>query len=1118
MPELKPEQKEAIQFNEGNILVSASAGSGKTFVMIERAIRLIAEGKATVKEILAVTFTDAAATQMQERIRKALIEKIGEGKTELEKEINELYNADISTLHAFCLKIIKKYCFVIGKSPDFAICEEDNATILKNQSIEKLFKECYTNGEKEVLSLLEKFKQNRKDEKLKEIILKIYDYACTEKEPFSFLEKTLNNYTLEGLKKTKEELYDIYFSQLKEIQKDLEKFFNVKEIEEIKAKEFLQELYDNVTKALSEGLYTNVSLKDFTIRAPGKVNTDNQLIVKEEIVKLRDSAKKIIDTLHKTFTDRENDLKIQNVLFCDTKIIIDLVKKFSFYYDKLKEEENVLDFNDLEHCALKILNNEEVRKEISLSYKFIFVDEYQDINGVQEEIISLIANDNLFMVGDEKQSIYGFRGCRPEIFVGKEKDMQENGQKTVRLNYNFRSAQNVINLVNEIFGFCMTKEFFGKDYSETSKLISGGGYNTEAKGRTALHFFEESAPEIEEGQTEKNEEEPRLYDILEEIKKPIIDEASNLSAEIQKIIEEELGNTYFDIETKTEKVIDYSDIIILSRVKKNDYISKLTEDLIRRNIPIISPAEMNICEYPEIDLLINLLKLIDQANQDIPLVAVLKSAIGNFSEEDLFNIAHEYFSEKENKGSFIDAFNFYITTKNDGLKERLVNFNEYINGLRFLSDYYGAKKILEKVIEDSGIENCLIAANNGESKIKRLRKFLSLAESGGKEKSVSEFLEKIENAGKDFCVFECADENAIKIETIHHSKGLEYPVVIVCGLERERNRRAESEEIMFSRTKGFAIKYYDKETRRFHDRTILRSLLKEHVKQSDMKEEMRLFYVATTRAKYSLHLLCAGKDERKEKFTGATRFIDYIPSSIVALHDGSDFSKLNARDDIPADLIGTPDQKLVDKIKNNILYTYPYLENTKLPLKRTVTSALPEEKIYGVKELFSEEITDNEKGTIAHKILENYDFKSDDDLFIQVEKMVKGDILSKEEAEKVNIEKIKNAIDSQVFEGVKNSDVYKEKGLICEIEANKILNTQSNEKILLQGVIDLLLIDSDGAKIIDYKYSAFDMDTLEKRYKKQLELYSFAVENILKIKVKSKTIVNILTGKAKEIK
>ncbi len=1114
------EQLQAVEHKSGNLLISASAGSGKTHTMISRLVRLVMQENVDVNQILAVTFTEKAAFDMKEKLKTALLKAQDEDKGRLYKQIALIPTCDISTLHAFCARLIRLYFYEVGLSPDFVIADEALAKTMRKECIDKTFKEFYDLGEDWFYILVDRHALNRKDDLLKELVVSAYLFANSEQKPDQLLDKYQSEYTKENF----ENLLNVYFEMLKSeislLEKEIANAYALLSGDGLlKGAEFAKAVLCDVQIVLNakdvyiaKGHFESLGLR---LNFERKLTTQQEEL--KQIVKdSREKFKKVIQRFNKHLSDKEGDFYNFSKLSLDTERFVSIVKRFTKNYDAEKRDENVLDFADLEHFALKILNSQTIRDDLRKKYKYVFVDEYQDINGVQESIISLIANDNLFMVGDVKQSIYGFRGCRPDFFAKKYESMQQNGQKVLSLNHNFRSAKNIIDMVNQVFCYSMTKDYFESEYKGNSELISGGVYPQEKTGRAVFHILEK------EEKKALDEEKPRVYNILQEINKSVDFKDNHTASLLTEIINQELKNTYYDFKTKSDRQITYSDIAILTRNKHNGYVEGLVKGLMMHGIPVVSDVKENVCDYPEIQMVVNVLKLVDNFNQDIPLASTLLSPIANFTNDDLAEIvckfSHSERAKQNKKWSFIDAYNYYLENEQGALFQRLKNFHNYIADLTFTAQFIGAEGVLNKIINQKEIESYLYAQHNGSKKVALLNRLVYASIEGDKKLTVSEFLRKIQDAPDSFSFADSQQEDSVSLMTIHASKGLEFPVVIVCGLERNMNLEDNAHDMLFSREHGLAHMSYDDEKRKKSE-TLLRGVIKEKNRVNSIKEELRLFYVALTRATYSMHLVYEGElKKRRESFAGAEKFIDYIPNTMpYVMHSPSDFAFTELKSDTRKIIIGQSDEKIVSELQDRFSKKYAYIEDTTLPLKLGVTTASGQEKEELVHLLFDEPTPDIEKGNIAHKIMEYYDFDSCLSLYEQVKQMIQNQILTTEQVQKVNLERIQKAINSGAFDDVKGTKLYREKTFLTCIDADMVLDKKSKEQIVLQGIIDLLSIGSDGAIIIDYKYSSLDSQSLKKQYHRQLELYAYATKKVLDMNIKKMVVVNLFTGEIVEI-
>ncbi len=1116
MPELKREQREVINHGNGNILVSASAGSGKTFVMIQRLIRLIVEKKTSVKEVLCVTFTEAAALEMKLKLKKALAEKIAEG-VDLSEELLSVDTADICTIHSFCSRLIRKYFFIAGVAPDYKIAEETRADLLINESINETFSTLYKQKEKSFLELLKRHGKNRSNRTFKELVIDVHKFLQVDADPEKYVENSLKIYSdVEFAVKKYKEYILITLNNLREYCNDI--IFRAKGLEFDNAIKIVSQLARDLDVVIYGDLYDVKRFEEYKIsQVFGSKIGDEKEAIKAEVKKLCSTVASTFKRINKHISDRETDAKKGLEIKEHLEKLFAVVKLFGEIYAEKKREENVLDFADLEHFALRILRDEESLKTIKAGYKYVFADEYQDVNGVQEEILSRVSNNNLFMVGDVKQSIYGFRGCRPEIFEEKEKKMRALGEKTVRLNHNFRSANGVIDAVNDIFSYSMTEALYGADYAGTAKLIGGGIYPEEARGQTSLYLLDK--------EKDKNAEKilPKIYNLLEEASKTREDYPSNIALLIEKIIKKELGKKYYDTKSQKEKNITYSDIVILNKNRDNEYIFTLVSDLLRLNVPVSSSVSENVLAYPEIQLLVSILKLIDCKKEDIPLVSVLKSPVGNFTEEELLKIALLYkdyletLDGKERKRrNFYSAYKYALQNIDGEILIKLKKFDEYVENARLQADFFGAGKMLERVIIDSGLENYLIVKGNAREKLARISFFIKKA-TEDKIYTVHEFLRLIENSPKSFQLSPTTGDDSVRVMTIHASKGLEFPVVIVCGLEKGVNRRPQSAEVLKDYQLGLCLKNYDDENKILEE-NLFRGLFKEKMKADKIKEDLRLFYVATTRASYSMHLTFeASTDIRRGFFVGADKFVDYLPRdmAIEEISPEDICERVEERRGKRSVLVGKVSEEEASIIENNLSYSYPFESCTTLPIKCSVTKALVNSREGGspVHVIVSEEETGVERGIIAHKILEHLSFDAlfeGKGFFNQIEDMVGLGILTESEATSVDLARLELAV-MGFAERLKGKKLYREHPFLARIDGEKVLG-KGGDEVLVQGIIDLLAIGEDGAEIIDYKYSVLSGESLRKKYAVQLELYSLAVQKVLKVKSTKKTLVNLLSG------
>lgn len=1081
--QLKKEQEAVINHGEGNLLVSASAGSGKTFTMIRRLIRLITEGKANVNEILAVTFTEKAAAEMKEKLRKAMFEEIAAGNTVLKEQVGDIYTADICTLHAFCGRLLRTYFFEAGLSADFDIADSAKAAEIKQRTVTELFEELYAEEDEGLNMLVKRHASGRRDERLKQLVQNLYEFSRSEADPEEALEKSLYGCGEEGF----EYFYREYNILLK--RRFAAAAGRAVSLAAEAEKAGLKKYADFCVK-LSRGEIEDMPRV--------KLQDEAHLQIRENIKILKGEIKDIIEA-EENAADKNFHKTRQLSCRAHAENLIRLVEMFSERYAEEKREVNVADFNDLEHFALKILRIPEINKEVREKYKYVFTDEYQDISGVQEKILALVSDNNLFTVGDLKQSIYGFRGCNADLFRDKERAYTASGQ-VVYLNDNFRSADAVINGVNAICDEAMTEDFSDVDYKGTSRLTRGGLY-PEGSGRFSIDVLE-----IEKKKRES--ETPRIYDLTEETRSPAPD--AGAGEFIAELIGRELGKEYYDVSAKAYKKVGYGDIAVLTR-SRTEYTENIIKSLLRRGIPVAAESRNSITEYAEIKTLVDILSLIDNFKQDLPLCSALKS-LWRITDEELAEIrvfANDFCDGEKRRPTFYEAYKCYIENAAGELKENLCKFDGYMRRVRLLADECGAAELIERVMRECALDVRFAASPSGKQKLKRIRRFLAEA-SGAKKLTVREFLERIENSEDNFTLAETGGDDTVKIVTLHSSKGLEYPVVIIAGIERGFNFKDIQSEVLLDRKYGFAPRCYDDETKTYGE-TIERLFLKEIIKDNLRKEELRLFYVGLTRAKYSLIL--AGVNVKPSlDVRGAERFADFIPETVPVNYHGEDFiTGAGGKRGFRKIVIGEPDEILTERIRENFAFRYPFEKETVTPLKTSVTESLKGDGEYlsmlpEISETDAE--TSAEKGTAMHKFLEVCDLHAEN-AESEAERLLSAGLLGQEEFDLLNIPALQKLLSSGVFSALCGSKLYREQWFLTSCPAELALGESRGGEVLLQGIIDLLAVNGNEAVIYDYKYSRKNAEALKATYAKQLKLYKYAVEKSLGLNVKAAYIISL---------
>lgn len=1120
-----PDQRKAVIAEGRNVLVSASAGSGKTFVMIERVIRLIVEGKAEVGEILAVTYTTAAAEEMKQKLVKAIIAEINAGRdvARFRKALSEVPTASISTFHSFCANLIRTYFYALDVDPSVSVADENQAGELKNKALDSLFESLYETRDEDFLYLVRIMGRSRGDDSLKETVKKLYEFASSEKSAEEFLTKAAENITEKSFYKSENELYGIFTAYIKELIRIGENLASL-------AESYGYAVYVEYVGELLVKLKTCLNAKDFRSlikaaglsvpKAPRTTSKDDENLAayKGKLEYFKKKCKDVYDDIREASPndDEEKDLSEYLSTARATKALCRLTIDFGKEYARLKADAAALDFADLEHFAYRLLSeNPDVLSAVKQKYKYVFADEYQDVNGIQEAILSLISSDNAFMVGDVKQSIYAFRGCNPDIIAAKFERYERGEGETVSLDANFRSTDAVLAAVNKTFSPIMTKDFGGTDYKNNP--MTGSGKYPQGYGETILIEI----PEAEKEKTIKG----GVYDIVDDVNAPAPKAAFAEGAVVANIVRKEAGGKVYDLKAKREREVTPKDFAVLTR-NSSGFPTEIVRHLKRNDIPVSSSAKNPVGDYPEIKLLKDLLKIIVRFADDAPLFACLKSAIGGVSEAEAAEIKRAAYAAitsdtgdkpaATKKTTFADCYRWYLLSGEDeNIRNKLKNFDEYISKIRLLSGFENAGEILSRVLSETGLDLEILSQKNGEIRLSRVERFIAEAGSGENGLSVSKFLTRAESDDGDVSVGSSDGDDSVTVTSMHASKGLEYPIVILAGLGKRFNLDDTKKEILTDRYEGIALKFYDEESKRTKI-TLPRAAFKERARLNAIKEEMRVFYVAMTRAECKLYLVTSEPVEENDDFTSilfANKFSDFIKTKYFDKKITADDTEIGDGEDVREVYISKDRPALTDLIRKNLSFIYPYEEDVNLPVKRAVTS-LAEDATTDDDEMTEIRLpvdkTTRERGIAYHAFLQHAD-SFYEDAGVLLEKIKTGKKLTDEQLALLSEEKLRKILRAPLFEEIRGYKFYKEQPFIAQMAANEISNTNATGDVLVQGIIDLLAVKGDKAIIVDYKYSKKSISHLKETYAYQLALYKKAVEKTLKLKVEKTILFNLNT-------
>ncbi len=989
-------QQKVIDTRNKNLLVSAAAGSGKTAVLVERIISMISEGEKPIDidHLLVVTFTNAAAAEMRERIGKAIDKKLQENPEDrhLQRQISLLQSAQITTIHSFCLNIIRNYFHRIDLDPSFKIAEESEITLLKSDVISDILERWYEEGRKEFHDFVESYSYSKSDLPIEELILQLFGFSMSDPWPRAWIDRMRRRFEIGSLQEMNEtswmnEIVEYVKVVLSDLMKKNRKALEVcHETDGPTAYEAAllsdRKILETLLKAETYEEYAKLFPGITYDRLSNKKEEGVQPWKKDRVKELREEVKKGIKDLtgQYFFQTPEEMLEDHMAVGKIMQVLFDLTLEFMEEFAKKKEEKNLIDFNDLEHFALKILVEEDSEAgsgwiptqaalEISEQFDEILIDEYQDSNMVQETILRSISREesgtpNRFMVGDVKQSIYKFRLAMPEIFMEKyssysSEDITSQGEmnyyQRIDLDKNFRSRDTVLQYVNEIFEQIMQESVGGITYDEAASLKYGELYEEilpeDIKPRIAtevefLLVTEEEQSEEEtnqaypveggtlkgtEGIEEKTSEAADINDENEEeavyTKKEL--EARAIAKRIKELTNQDSGMLVFDQKAKVHRPAELRDIVILLR-SMTGWSEVFVNTLMQEDIPAYADTGTGYFQTVEIMTVLNMLRIIDNPRQDIPLVGVLYSPMVGLSSTELALIrgaernvsmysALLAFAKVQNTmdmGSVnndkleetvetLEAVNIREsddTGEQEGnnltlsvLRLKVSNFLQQLEYFRTLVNHKPIHEVIQFVLDQTGYYYYASAMPGGEQRKANIDMLLSQAVrfEKGSYSGLFHFVRYIEKLHKyevDYGEAATSGEkdNTVRIMSIHKSKGLEFPIVIVAGMSKQFNTQDLRSSIVLHSELGVGPEYIDSKNRT-KVATLLKKAIQKKVQVENLGEELRVLYVAMTRAKEKLIL--SGYLKSKEEIRGkefsfyellvAKSYLDFVLPAMV---------------------------------------------------------------------------------------------------------------------------------------------------------------------------------------------------------------------------------------------
>ncbi len=1184
-----PAQEIAINAECAANLVSAAAGSGKTAVMVERIVSRVLKGKTDIDKLLVVTFTNAAASEMKSRLMNSIMDNLDttDEPDRLNKQLMLINNADICTIDSFCLNILRNNFYKLDLDPGFKIADNAEIELIKSDVLKEVFEKHYASDDEGFLKLIDCYTA-KKDDELFELVLKIFEF--TNSMPLG----TDELYTM--LRKFKDTAWQDYFvCKAQDIfDKAIEYYDTAIEESSLtpefdKIRNLLLDEKNNYVLAKKMVTWDDICsiLKTFefgTLRFPTGTSDEDKLPIKLP----RDAAKAYKKELEKIFSaPLRNIEEDMNIAYASLEKLVEITMEFASEFAEAKANSALIDFTDVEHMALHLLQDEsgkqsELAKQLMKKYEEIYVDEYQDCNAVQEKLFSLISRENtgkpnMFMVGDMKQSIYGFRGSQPDLFKAKADAYpsytEGNPYNKIVLNKNFRSRETIIQAVNHIFSQVMSDRCGDVKYSEEEFLY----YNKDS--------YENVNPDtkcvdVVLIETESVHEYASVTDSVEDIKK-VEAEAIYVTNKIKEMMSSQKPYMIYDKPQKKYRPLRYSDICVLLRSGK-DKARSFDRILSGAQIPVYCESGDDYFGSPEISFIIAFLKIIDNPYDDVSLLSVMRHPVFSFTEDDFVSIRLA-----KTKGYFYNSVKSYLAQNSNELCGKLNDFLSITKNFYERSKFLSTDKLIWEIIRDTDYMSYLTFLPNSELKKANVKALMSKAYDFEKTsyKGVFNFIRYIDSLGKNNKDVESArlltdDEDVVRIMTIHKSKGLEFPVVFLCDASKQFNENdITRSKVLMHKDGGFGVDYYDL-YHRYHYELPQKKMLKDVIRRELVSEEMRVLYVALTRPREKLFIVGSERNlhsklqKISEKimcedfcFSGETAldvksYMDWILMSVIRDKSTSVYDKgfgyktrvdsngifrisiLN-KDNMVLNINDEKAQRdfsALSSVDNNEVseildFVYPYSSLREIPSNMSVTELKRIENSDDVYEFYksvklavprfysgTETLSAAEIGTATHLVMEKLDFSSADtaeDICAQIDSLVYQRFLTERQAKAVNVHNIVRILQTDIGRKMKaSSNLKREYSFKYLIDAREFSqDVRADEKIVIQGMIDVFFEDANGDIIIaDYKTDKTNgkISEIKKRYAPQLKYYKIALERALGKKISGSYLLLLDCGQAVE--
>lgn len=1196
------EQKQVIELRDRNILVSAAAGSGKTAVLVERIVKKVLDEThpVDIDRMLIVTFTKAAAAEMRERVGLAIEQRMEAepDNRNLQRQYTLVHHAQITTIDSFCLYVVRNYFQLIDLEPSFRIGDPGELQLLRADVAQEVMERHYKEKQEGFIRLADRYVTARSDAALVDFMMRLYDYSQSYPWPEEWLSSLPEFYRMEhaGQMDTQpwtEELLRYMHNMILDLKRQME-YAAALCADADGPGMYLEAVSDDIR--LLEGLLRCGSYDDYaaslgalSFRKLGVNRKYEGSVQKQEQVK---NLRKIMkDTLSKLkasyFYQAKEDIFADLLkILPDIEALAELAASFAKAYQARKEEKNLLDFSDIEHFALRILIDSETKettaaaRELREQFEEIMIDEYQDSNYVQETILRAVSREeaghnNIFMVGDVKQSIYRFRLARPELFIEKYKTYTSTDSccQKIDLHQNFRSRKEVVESVNRIFYQIMHEDLGNVEYDKQAALYAGASWYEAAKQPDVFQselLLASADPKELEG--------AGIHDQREA-------EAGMTAVRIKQLLENGLVT---DSESGRLRPVRFKDIVILLR-SISGWADTFSRVLAEAGIPAHTASRTGYFGAIEIQTILSLLSILDNPLQDIPLAATLTSPVGGFDGEQLAQIR----TESKEHFYYLALVDYAQYGSQEALREKAAGFLRMYDRLRGLTAFTPVHRLIQTVLRETGYGAYIQAMPAGARRRANVDMLLEKAIAYEKTsyKGLFHFIRYIEKLKKyevDFGEADITSENedVVRIMSIHKSKGLEFPIVFVCGMGKQFNRQDTRSRMILHPEYGIGLDFIDAD-HRIRKPGFIKKVLENQTGMENQGEELRVLYVALTRAKEKLIMTATVK---KEPDTGQIRTLaddapmDYVSRSQascyldwvlpaaagsrmlfqIRIYHCKELKILEAAEAAVSRLDAsrmrtlhqTAVREVYEQIDQKLSWKYSFEADTVLKTKISVselkhrnkvpeTAELPAEEMFAQEQFVEEpelllpafmrkeEETENRgalRGSAVHKVLEELDFvqmhESSDplaDLRQLTEDMLVQGHITPEMKQLLNLRMIRQFLDSplaaRMAEAQKAGTLHKEQPFVMGIRASEIFGGTSGELVLIQGIVDAYWEEGEEIVILDYKTDFVkEAGQLLERYAIQLNLYGEALEKATGKRVKEKLMYSFRLREVVEVK